>query len=198
VTAIAARAGTRNAVGVRDAERARFLYQPFYCEENVHQLCRDPLFAGRRCDVVFISNPDRTCVMWHQRAARRPGGHLFWDYHVVLLTLADGWEVWDLDTTLGLPVPADEYLAGSFRDGIAPELMPRFRIVDAALFVQTFASDRAHMRLPGGAFRKPPPPWPPIGPPGAPSNLMRFVDMEQPFLGEVLDLAALRARVAGG
>jgi DNA-directed RNA polymerase specialized sigma24 family protein len=41
-----------------------------------------------------------------------------------------------------------------------------------------------------------PPPWPPIGPPGAASNLMRFADVTAPFLGEVIDLGGLLARVA--
>jgi len=170
-------------------------YQPFYCEENVYHLCREPLFAGRRAEVVFISNPGRAVVMWHQRAARRPGSPLFWDYHVVLLADAP-WEVWDLDTTLGLPVPAADYLAQSFRDGLPEEIMPRFRVIEAGLFASTFASDRAHMRRSGGAYKRPPPPLPPIGPPGAASNLMAFVDVEQPFAGEVMALAALRARVA--
>jgi hypothetical protein len=170
-------------------------YHPFYCEENVFHLSREPRFAERRREIVFISNRNRTCVMWHQRAAGKPGAHVFWDYHVVLLARAP-WEIWDLDTTLGLPVAAADYLALSFRDGLPPELMPRFRLIDADLFATTFASDRAHMLRPGGAYRRPPPPWPPIGPPGAEPNLMRFVDMDQPFDGEIVDLPALRARVA--
>ena len=116
---------------------------------------------------------------------------------MVLLARAP-WEVWDLDTTLGLPVPAADYLAQSFREGLPPGLMPRFRLIDAGTFAASFASDRAHMRLQGGAYRKPPPPWPPIGPPGEAPNLMRFVEMDQPFVGEVVGLPALRARVAAG
>jgi hypothetical protein len=170
-------------------------YQPFWCEENVFHLSSDPRLTDRPRAVVFISNENRTCVMWHQRAARAEGSHLFWDYHVVLLARAP-WEIWDLDTTLGLPVPAADYLALSFREGLPDPIMPRFRLIDAELFAAVFASDRAHMRRPGGGWRKPPPSWPPIGPPGAEPNLMRFVDMEQPYLGEVLDLSALCARVA--
>ena len=177
--------------------RANFLYQPFYCEENVYHLCVDPRFADRQRQVVFISNRGRTCVMWHQRAARKAGAHLFWDYHVVLLARSP-WEIWDLDTTLGLPVPAADYLAMSFRNDLLDPFMPRFRMIDAALFAATFASDRSHMRRPGGAYRWPPPPWPPIGPPDAEPNLMRFVDMDQPFVGEILDLRSLSARVAEG
>jgi hypothetical protein len=45
----------------------------------------------------------------------------------------------------------------------------------------------------GDEWQSPPPPWPTIGDGG--SNLMRFVDMDDEFLGEVLDLEALRKRL---
>src|SRR5262249_37200429 len=161
-------------------------YQPFYCEENVYHLAGEPLFAERPREVVFISNAAGACAMWHQRAAPRPGRPTLWDYHVVLLA-ADPWEVWDLDTTLGLPVPASLYLERSFRPDLPEEYLPRFRRIDAELFQERFASDRSHMLLSDGRFRKPPPPWPAIGGAAEP-NLMRFVDMETPFLGKILDL----------
>jgi protein N-terminal glutamine amidohydrolase len=171
-------------------------YCPYYCEENVFHLAREPRLQGRPREVVFISNAERACAVWHQRAAVRRGWPIVWDYHVVLLVGAP-WEVWDLDTTLGVPVPAADYLRRSFRPGeLAEEAAPRFRVVGAEAFAATFASDRAHMRLPGGAFAQRPPSWPLIGPPGAAPNLMRFVEMEAPFLGEVLDLGGMLARVA--
>jgi protein N-terminal glutamine amidohydrolase len=170
------------------------LYQPYYCEENVFHLARSPDLAGRPREVVFISNDDRSCAIWYQRAAARPGWPILWDYHVVLLAGAP-WEVWDLDSTLGMPVPAAEYLRRSFRTGVPDELCPRFRVVGADAFEATFASDRSHMRLPGGRWRKTPPPWPPIGPPGEAPNLMRFVDMADTFAGEVLDLQGMLAHI---
>jgi protein N-terminal glutamine amidohydrolase len=171
------------------------LYQPYYCEENIYHLARDPLVADRPREVVFISNERRACATWHQRAVARPGWPILWDYHVVLLCAAP-WEVWDLDTTLGLPVPAATYLRHTFRPGVPEDVEPRFRVVGAADFARTFASDRAHMRTRSGRFRKPPPPWPAILPPGVEPNLMRFVDMTEPFVGEVLDLRGLLAHVS--
>jgi protein N-terminal glutamine amidohydrolase len=173
-----------------------FRHAPFFCEENVFHLAGEPALAGRPREVVFISNAGRSCAVWHQRAAVRADGPILWDYHVVLLAGAP-WEVWDLDTTLDVPSPAAHYLRRTFRDGVPEEVAPRFRIVDADVFTRSFASDRSHMRDARGHYKEPPPPWPPIGAPGAEPNLMRFVDMETPFLGEVLDLRALHARIAG-
>ena len=135
-------------------------------------------------------------MMWHQKAARRPGAPLSWDYHVFLL-VRDPWEIWDFDTTLGFPVPAAAYLRCSFRPEIAlpDELIPRFRVVDGPQLAATFASDRSHMRGRDGEFQKPPPPWPAIGPEGMTSNLGRFVAMEDVVAGEVVSLPTLLARV---
>lgn len=175
---------------------ASFCYQAFYCEENAFHLSQDPRFAGRAAAAVFVTGAEGECVMWHQRAARRPGAPLSWDYHVFLLA-RDPWEIWDLDTVLGCPVPADAYLRRSFRPEIElpRELTPQFRIVGAAELGATFASDRSHMRRPDGRYLKPPPPWPPIGRPGLESNLGRFLTMSDSIAGEVTDLAGFLARV---
>ena len=132
--------------------------------------------------------------MWHQRAARGPKAALFWDYHVVVLAEAP-WEIWDLDSTLGCPVAAAEYLRRSFRRGLPPELAPIFRLVRGAELVKTFASDRSHMRHQNGSYERPPPQWPPVSAAERGSNLSRFTDMTAPFLGEILSLEELGERV---
>lgn len=170
-------------------------HHPFYCEENVFHLCQHPVLGARARHAVFVSGALGGCVMWHQRAARGPAAPLFWDYHVVVLA-EDPWEVWDLDSTLGCPVSAALYLERSFRPGLPAELAPIFRVVRAAEMVATLASDRSHMRGPDGRFQRPPPPWPPVSEPGRGTNLARFVDMADPFVGEVLSLAELSSRVA--
>jgi len=174
------------------AEALGLRRQPFYCEENVWHLCQDPRFEGRPREAVFISNPARACPMWRQRAGE--GRPIVWDYHVVLL-VHQPFELWDVDTTLGLPVAPKDYLDESFDRSVPPEYLPFFRLVPAEIFVATFASDRSHMRRRDGSYHKPPPSWPPIGAPGAPSNLFSFVDMKAPFLGEVVSLDDLAARV---
>lgn len=182
----------RRTVAPRD-----ILYQPFYCEENAFHLCGHAALAGRRRHAVVISGAHGGFAMWHQRAARAPGAPLFWDYHVVVLA-EDPWEVWDLDTTLGLPLPALDYLRRCFRAGLPPELAPIFRVVPADVFVATLASDRSHMRRPDGRFTRPPPPWPPVSADERGSNLHRFTDMADRFVGDVLSLGEITALIGEG
>ena len=176
-------------------DRGGLRYQAYYCEENAYHLARDPILGGRARDVVFVSNASRTFAMWNQRAAGQRGKALVWDYHVVVLA-HDPWEIWDLDTLLPFPSRAIDYLARSFHPDIPDPYLPRFRVIEASVFEATFASDRSHMMRRDGRFKKPPPPWPRIGAPDRAVNLMRFVEMEAPFLGDVLGLAAMRARVS--
>ena len=168
-------------------------YWPFYCEENIWHLCGEPRFADAQ--VVFISNPGRQVALWGQRAAGGPFEPVIWDYHVVLLASSNaGYEVWDPDTTLGLPVPAGRYLDLTFIDihHLPLSFAPRFRCLTVADYRRHLGSDRSHMRRPDGTYRSPPPPW---DAPGEGSNLMRFVEMESEFLGEVCDLDGLRRRL---
>jgi protein N-terminal glutamine amidohydrolase len=182
-------------------------YCAYFCEENVWHLCRDDSVAseGRPVPiadrrVVFISNEVRSVPMLRQRAG--VGGLVQWDYHVVLLARASqGWSVWDLDSTLGMPVAFAVWLSESFLDETAAlpaELAPRFRVVEAARFLEVFASDRSHMNDERGRARSPHPPWPPIGAGTGVMNLPRFIDVTAPFEGEVLDAEALRRRFAPG
>jgi hypothetical protein len=166
-------------------------YAPYFCEENVWHLAGDPTLPSPRF-AVFVSGPQGV-AMWGQRAAagRDP---LVWDYHVFVIADAAGApQVWDLDTVLGMPLPLEHYLARSFRPAPAG-VTPRFRVVDADTYRAVFSSDRAHMRAPDGRELQPFPPWPRIGDGG--SNLARFLDMDDAFVGERHDLASLRARFA--
>jgi hypothetical protein len=121
--------------------------------------------------------------MRHQRAGA--GKPVLWDYHAVLLA---GGKIWDLETTLGFPVDVNFWARESFPVG-HPNHAPRFRVIDAPTYLSTFASDRSHMLGPAGVPLKPFPPRPRIG---TGMNLMRFVDMDSPFVGEIVDLDALR------
>jgi len=132
--------------------------------------------------VVFISNAARKVAVRRQAAGR--GEPVVWDYHVVLI---GGRKVWDPDSTLGLPVDVDLWIRESFLP-LVPGFEPRFRIVDAATYRSTFASDRSHMLDRNGKPLKPAPDWPTIG---KGMNLMEFVDLEQSFVGKIADLESL-------
>ena len=170
-------------------------YAANYCEENVWQLSRHPKLPTGLRYVVFISNTERSCALWSQRSAAQPGTPVVWDYHVLLLIEGRENLVFDLDSTLGAPIPLDRYLADTFPfDGqIERRLRPLFRIVEAGEFRRTFASDRSHMRD-GDAWRHPPPLWPKIQAPGRKMNLDDFIDMKSSGYGEVIDLRSLRGR----
>lgn len=164
---------------------------PFWCEENAWHLCVEPRI-GDGAFVVVISNARQAVALWHQRAAARPDAPVLWDYHVVVVS-KDA-RVWDLDTRLAFPIALDEYLARTFREGVATHLRPRFRAIEAATYRARFASDRRHMRDAAGGWQQPPPPWGPIG---EGHVLDRLLDPEGDAFGPWLDARALRAHVSG-
>jgi len=170
-------------------------YQPFYCEENVWHLLQHARLA--RCErwAVWVMAKAGHCPVWRQRAADSDQEPIFWDYHVWALareTASAAWQVWDLDTTLGCPVPLADYLRLAFPyAGRLPRgFEPWFRVVPAEDYVRLFASDRAHMKDRRGHWRHPPPPWPAIRP-DQPSTLARFRDLADPIAGRVLSCVEL-------
>lgn len=177
----------------RGAEKRQMLYTPFYCEENVWQLCRHPDLKDLEKEVVFISNPEKACLLWEQKASEREDVPVCWDYHVILLARRTHWEVWDLDSRLEPPVEAGRYFQRTFPPGPPWGLPLRFRVWGADEFVSKFRSDRSHMRIAQGGWTAAPPPWPPImAEDGYP--LMTLIDMERVNPGIVLRLDGVRAR----
>ncbi len=162
-------------------------YCPYYCEENLWHLAVDPRVGKGTRHVLLISNAERRVALWQQRAgAEEHGGLVVWDYHVVLV--CEG-VVWDLDTTLGAPVPLASYLPETFR-GSPPRFAPMFRVMEADVYRKAFASDRRHMRADDGTFQKPPPSWPLIG---DGHTLDVLLDFERGEPGVVVDLPGLVA-----
>ena len=84
--------------------------------------------------------------------------------------------MFDLDSDLPFPTYFHKYVTETFRtDAILnPEYHRFFRVIPATLFLQTFASDRRHMKKPDGSWMKPPPPYPCIMPP---RNILNFPAM---------------------
>jgi protein N-terminal glutamine amidohydrolase len=173
-------------------------YTPFYCEENIWQLCQNPRFAELETKVVFISNRNNSCILWGQKAGKGVEGLVLWDYHVLLLCKEETWKVWDLDTNFDLPAGFSFYVRSTFKleeVKLADEFAPIFKVIDTQEFVRTFSSDRSHMRKPDGTWNATPPEWPIIGD-GKEPNLMQLIDMENKSIGEVMELAEFTNKFA--
>ena len=138
-------------------------YQPFWCEENIWQLAGAPEVGPGERVVLVITGAGDEVACWQQRTAP-VGKPVCWDYHVVLAVRQQNWVVWDLDTRLGCPVPAEQWLRGTFPSPAAvPALFqPRFGWFPAEMWRSAFTSDRGHMRTGNGGWQQEPPPWPAI------------------------------------
>jgi len=168
----------------------RFRYTPFYCEENIWHLAQEECFRGQETYAVLISGKGPYRRLWFQGNAKQPDLPVLWDYHAILLSYRKGWWVWDLDTTLGLPVSADTYFARTFlRSNLdAKDADVILRLIQADEYVERFSSDRSHMKLPSGAWAAPPPEWPMIQNERE-SNLLDWLDISKVGPGQVLTLA---------
>ena len=172
-------------------------YQAHYCEENIWHLARDEQFNSVDCSVLFISNSAKCCAMWSQKAAPSPEQPVLWDYHVVLLARGETPKIWDLDSTLGCPIDAKTYLAETWKNlaTVPDAFKPRFRVIDSNEYIGTLSSDRSHMLATETTYKEPPPSWDPIVAEGQAQNLHRFINMDLPFVGKVIDLSELRAEL---
>jgi hypothetical protein len=175
------------------------LYQPYYCEENIWHLCQHKYLSEGINYVVFISNPQLNVMFWSQRIAKESQSPIIWDYHVVLFHKGhqdECWWVWDLDTLIGYPAKFEHYIQNSFSmiDQAHVRYHPVFRVIDAADYVANFSSDRSHMFNTQSCYVHDPPPWPPIGIADQPHNLHRFIDMQEPYLGDLYNLAEIIER----
>ncbi len=175
-----------------------FVYCACYCEENVWHLCHHELVADKEAFAVFISNERRACPMFCQRAAASPGEPVWWDYHVILLA-GDGaaWQVWDLDSMMGMPAGVDEYLRQTFPFSTQVDAVfaPEFRVISRDKFVARFSSDRSHMKDKNGNWLAPPPDWPTIQS-SNPITLAEFLDYSSKTTTPFISLGDLKAKFA--
>jgi len=99
--------------------------------------------------------------------------------------------VWDLDSDLPFPSPFSQYVSDAiqplaFGDSIYRRL---FRVVHAPLFLQSFASDRSHMKDPTGNWIQLPPKYAPImSADGTTNNLHEYITMS---VDDVADIESM-------
>lgn len=170
-------------------------YWPYYCEENVWNLCQAAHSQPVEAQAVVVTGRAGPVAFLKQRALP-PDEHIMtWDYHVFFLFREPGrsWQVLDPDTVLPQPCSTNAYALGSFPelDPSASAYQPVFRCIEASVYCETFCSDRRHMRDASGRYHQPPPPWPTIG---HGHNIDRLTDMNDPFVGEILNVPAFRLR----
>ncbi|KAG7017588.1 Protein N-terminal glutamine amidohydrolase [Cucurbita argyrosperma subsp. argyrosperma] len=153
-------ASTLSTVESIDLDVSQFCHTPFYCEENVYFLCKK-LCTNRMDDAT---GADLFVIpLWHQKASKREDGLVLWDYHVICVQRKTEGEfpfiVWDLDSTLPLPIPLGSYVSQAIRPSfqISPEYQRLFRIIHAPIFFRHFASDRRHMKDSNGNWIAKPP-----------------------------------------
>ncbi|XP_015898157.1 protein N-terminal glutamine amidohydrolase isoform X3 [Ziziphus jujuba] len=177
---------------------SQFQHTPYYCEENVFFLCKKLCESGtadaKGSDlfVVFISNEKKQIPLWHQKASNRADGVILWDYHVICIQKKNGGDsphlVWDLDSSLPFPSPLDLYISETIRPSfqLFSEYQSRFfRIVHAPVFLQTFASDRRHMKDSVGNWIAEPPAYDPIvAEDGMVHNLNEYLDIHASDVAE--------------
>lgn len=143
-----------------------------FCEENCWRLLYRHLNSSSSASrweyfAVFISNENRACPMFRQRASEATD-YVCWDYHVVVLRRPrdDGigterTEILDVDTRVGYPTSLESYLAGSFPHASSPDVnascLPSFRAVPARDYLALFYSNRGHMVGGDGGWLAEPP-----------------------------------------
>ncbi|KAL0094221.1 N-terminal glutamine amidase-domain-containing protein [Phycomyces blakesleeanus] len=171
------------------------IYTRCYCEENIYMLCKlisekdEPSLEF--CNVVFISNPNKTIPVWSQTACV-DAYPVVWDYHVILYYYDNVRSVvYDFDSILPFPCASEEYVKKSFYPNLViPDMFKRyFRLIPAVDYLRGFASDRSHM-LKDGLYHAPPPTYPAIKTPKNTMNLPEYIDMEytvDPIYGVVVD-----------
>ncbi|KAF9501004.1 hypothetical protein BDN71DRAFT_1501767 [Pleurotus eryngii] len=205
---------------------AEFKSTGFWCEENVYLLIQQFLLSHITASwdvfAIIVSNVDKSVALWNQKLAQHDLYPVVWDYHVVMalrlrtasssgLQQSDGADdlgdttgaicrcwVYDFDTRLGLPCPAERYITQSFCPCPA-RFQSMFRVVPGQDYIDYFASDRSHMLLPSPSqlqiegqrpeYSKPPPDHPCLvgkkaAEAGVTNNLMQsFVSMDMQSLG---------------
>ncbi|VFQ91165.1 unnamed protein product [Cuscuta campestris] len=191
---------------VSNLELSSFQHTPFYCEENVYQLCKK-LCAGGLANpdasdlfAVFICNDKKQVPLWNQKASHRADGVVLWDYHVICIQKRKDENsshlVWDLDSTLPFPSPLPSYVFETTRPSfpLFSEFKRYFRIVHAPIFLRSFASDRSHMIDNAGNWQSPPPTYEAIvAEDGTLNNLNEYIDVSSEDAAKDLSADAVNA-----
>jgi hypothetical protein len=142
-----------------------FNYSANFCEENIWHLCQNEELKGFTKKVLIVSNPSKNCPFRFQKSINHDEV-VWWNYHVIMLaSTTDESLVYDFDSTLPVPINAKEYFKLTFekKDHLKEANLPSFKLIDARNYIESFFSDRSHMKDVDGNWLSSPPNWQIIG-----------------------------------
>lgn len=146
-------------------EIKEFNYSANFCEENIWHLCQNPALDHFSKKVLIVSNSNRNCPFRFQKSINCDE-FVWWNYHVILLASdRDSSFIYDFDSTLAVPLSTREYFEKSFEraENWKDSDLPCFKIIESADYLNSFVSDRSHMKDEEGNWLSSPPKWPVIG-----------------------------------
>lgn len=160
-----------------------YAYQPLFCEENIYHLARDLTDDCKEVEakVLFFISTEKTVAMFEQTSFGDSGIGC-WDYHVVLFAPVEKTIV-DFDSRLGFCTNVLEYFGKSFppQNELEESLRVIIREIDAPVFLDSFWSDRSHMKNSTGQPLAAFPPWPAIL---NSRQSLRLVDLSNAFFDD--------------
>ncbi|MFN3999101.1 hypothetical protein [Algoriphagus sp.] len=146
-------------------EIKEFKYSANFCEENIWHLCQNPALESFSKKVLIVSNSSKYCPFRFQKSINNYE-IVWWNYHVILLASNEHLSlIYDFDSTLPVPLSGMEYMQKTFEkhENWTAENMPCFKAIDSCDYLNSFVSDRNHMRDSSGNWLSEPPIWPEIG-----------------------------------
>lgn len=178
-------------------EIKEFKYSANFCEENIWHLCQNPALKLFSKKVLIVSNSSKYCPFRFQKSLH---GYeiVWWNYHVILFASNEGQSfIYDFDSTLSIPLSGIEYIERTFRrhENWEEIHLPCFKAIAAEEYINSFTSDRSHMKDAEDNWLSTPPKWPAIGNTGDLSlpSLLDFTDSSKERIYNLDEMAALVA-----
>lgn len=178
-------------------EIKEFKYSANFCEENIWHLCQNPELEGFSKKVIIVSNSNRNCPFRFQKSINGDE-FVWWNYHVILFAYQKQSNfIYDFDSTLSVPMTGKEYLQKTFQrhENWKETDLPCFKAIDSKDYLNSFTSDRSHMKDAEGNWLSAPPKWASIGKDGGlplPS-LLDFTDSSDQKIYNLDELMAIVA-----
>lgn len=146
-------------------EIKEFKYSANFCEENIWHLCQNPELESFSKKVFIVSNSNRNCPFRFQKSINGDE-FVWWNYHVILYASHKNSNlIYDFDSLLPIPLSGKEYLERTFErnENWKESDLPCFKAIDSIDYLNSFISDRSHMKDSDGNWLSIPPKWPVIG-----------------------------------